>query len=80
MNAFVNLASFYAGQGDTANVEKCLRASADAAPNWFKPHWLLARVLALEGRTSEAETEARAAADRTRDVYVSQLSEQLKTR
>ncbi len=64
MNAFVNLASFYAGAGDQTNVEKSLRASVAAAPNWFKPHSLLARLFALEGRGAEAASEARAAAER----------------
>lgn len=61
MNAFLNLASFYAGQGDAANVEKSLRSAIAAAPNWYKPHALLAQVLALEGRNREAEAEALAA-------------------
>jgi O-antigen ligase len=64
MNAFVNLASFYAGAGDQANVERSLHASVAAAPNWFKPHSLLARLFALEGRNAEAAAEARAAAER----------------
>jgi len=64
MNAFVNLASFYAGEGDAVKVDHCLRSAIAVAPNWFKPHWLLAQVLALEGRKIEAEDEARAAAAR----------------
>jgi len=64
MNAFVNLASFYAGEGDQRNVEESLRASAEAAPNWFKPHSLLSRLFALEGRNAEAAAEAHAAAER----------------
>ncbi|HML16053.1 MAG TPA: O-antigen ligase family protein [Bryobacteraceae bacterium] len=64
MNAFVNLASFYAGEGDAVQVDHCLRSAIGVAPNWFKPHWLLAQVLALEGRKTEAEAEARAAAER----------------
>jgi len=64
MNAYVNLASFYAAEGDAANVERNLRASMEAAPNWFQPHRLLARVLDLEGRRREAAEEAQAAAER----------------
>ncbi|HLH38128.1 MAG TPA: O-antigen ligase family protein [Bryobacteraceae bacterium] len=62
MNALVNLASFYAGQNDAANVEKTLRAAIAAAPNWYKPHWLLSRVLSAEGRAAEARAEAQIAA------------------
>src|SRR5579875_3474733 len=62
MNALVNLASFYAGQNDAGNVEKTLRAAIAAAPNWYKPHWLLSRVLAAEGRAAEARAEAQIAA------------------
>lgn len=61
MNAFVNLASFYAGEGDAANVENNLRESIAAAPNWFKPHWLLSQVLVLEGRGVEARKETQIA-------------------
>jgi O-antigen ligase len=64
MNAFVNLAAFDAGMNDAASVERDLRAASATAPNWYKPHLLLARVLAVEGRTREAEMEAQAACDR----------------
>jgi len=40
-------------------VERCLRDAIDAAPNWFKPHWLLAQVLARTNRQNEAILEAR---------------------
>jgi len=61
-NALVNLAAFQAGRDDAEGVEKSLRGAIDAAPNWFKPHWLLAQVLDREGRSIEAESEAEAAA------------------
>jgi O-antigen ligase len=63
-NALVNLAAFYAAAGGAQEVENRLREAIAAAPNWFKPHWLLAQVLSREGRAGEAETEAVAALDR----------------
>lgn len=64
MNAFLNLASFYAGAGDVASVETSLRSAIAAAPNWYKPHRLLAQVLALEGRNAQAAGENTSATDR----------------
>jgi hypothetical protein len=61
-DAWYNLAAFDAMNGDTLNnsaaVEQDLRASIAARPNWFKPHWALARLLALEARREEAGREA----------------------
>jgi len=61
-DAWYNLAAFDAMNGDTPNdsaaVERDLRASIAARPNWFKPHWALARLLALEARREEAGREA----------------------
>ena len=62
-NAFYNLASIQAALNDPAKVESNLRLAIAAAPNWFKPHWTLARVLALAGRRTEAEAEAGRALD-----------------
>jgi hypothetical protein len=57
-NAWYNLGMFSAEQNDEAKVEISLRTSALLAPNWFKPHWALANVLALTGRGAEAKREA----------------------
>jgi tetratricopeptide (TPR) repeat protein len=62
-NAWYNLAGFYAAQNDEARVEACLRRSVDASPNWFKSHWVLAQVLLLAGRRTEALAEAARAAE-----------------
>ena len=62
-NALYNLAMFYASQNDTADTERSLRAAAEAAPNWFKPHWTLARLLALQGRRELARQQALIAMD-----------------
>jgi len=63
-NAWYNLAGLLAGNNDTAGVEHALRSAIAYAPNWFKPHWTLAQVLALTGRREEALAEARAAVAR----------------
>ncbi len=57
-SAFYNLAIFFATQNDAAGVERCLRNAIYLAPNWFKPHWTLSRLLLQEGRLKEARTEA----------------------
>jgi hypothetical protein len=62
-NAWYNLAWFYAARNDAVRVEVCLRRSANASPNWFKPHWVLAQVLLLAGRRTEALAEAARAAE-----------------
>ncbi|MGH9671851.1 MAG: hypothetical protein ACRD44_01610, partial [Bryobacteraceae bacterium] len=57
-NAWYNLATFCASRNDAVCVEQSLRETIAWAPNWFKPHWTLAQVLLLSGRTQEAEREA----------------------
>ncbi len=63
-NAWLNLAVLYGRQNDAAHAAESLRSAIAAAPNWYKPHWLLAQVLWVEGREEEACTEAALAADR----------------
>jgi len=81
-NAFVNLAAFYATENNAPGVEQSLRDAIAVAPNWFKPHWLLAQVLAREGRLAEAETEARMAVERDggNNPEVTRTWEQLRRR
>jgi len=62
-NAWFNLAEFYAAQNDFAHTEQSLRAAIACAPDWFKPHWVLARLLVMGGRIEEAQSEARRAVD-----------------
>jgi hypothetical protein len=62
-NALVNLAAFYAVDNNEVMVERCLRDAIEAAPNWFKPHWLLAQVLARAKMQNEAIFEARRAVE-----------------
>jgi tetratricopeptide (TPR) repeat protein len=63
-NAYYNVAALLAAQDDSAGAEQALRSAIAAAPNWYKPHWTLARLLALTGRDAEALVEAQAAVER----------------
>jgi O-antigen ligase len=79
-NALVNLAAFYAVENNAPMVERCLREAAQFAPNWFKSHWLLAQVLARDGRREEALREARLAVqlDGGKDPEVAQTLARLE--
>jgi len=57
-NACYNMAEFYASQNDFLHTEQSLRAAISYAPNWFKPHWMLAQVLHAARRLQDAEAEA----------------------
>jgi len=57
-NAYYSLAAFYASNNDFVHTEASLRAAISCAPNWFKPHWMLAQVLLAASRLKEAEAEA----------------------
>ena len=63
-NACYHLATLYGQFNNHREAERYLRVSAGIAPNWFKPHWMLARVLAAEGRADQARVEAAIAVDR----------------
>lgn len=67
-NAAYNLAALHAAANDLARTEASLRSAISKAPNWFKPHWMLARVLTLAGRLEEAEAAATAAVERNGNV------------
>lgn len=73
-NAWYNLAALYASGNNAAAVEQSLRASIASAPNWFKPHWILAQVLRARGKLDEAEAQAKFAAvlDNGKDREVNQ--------
>ena len=57
-NAWYNLAALFAAANDPSRTETALRNAIQYAPNWFKPHWALARLLAISGRAPEARSEA----------------------
>jgi Tfp pilus assembly protein PilF len=57
-NAWYNLAGFLSTTNSPADVERSLRESIAAAPNWYKPHWVLAQLYVLEKRLDDARREA----------------------
>jgi O-antigen ligase len=57
-NAWYNLAAFLSMTNAPADVERSLREAIQAAPNWYKPHWVLAQLLVAEQRLDEARSEA----------------------
>ncbi|MCU1339992.1 MAG: O-antigen polymerase [Bryobacterales bacterium] len=62
-NAWYNFAMLAAALNDSQTVESSLRSAISAGPDWFKPHWALARLLYSTGRTDEARREAILALD-----------------
>jgi hypothetical protein len=79
-NAFYNLATLNAAQNDLAGTERSLRSTIACAPNWFKPHWMLARVLQISRRSQEALREATLASelDAGKDPEVSRTLEEMR--
>ena len=57
-NAWYNLAVFTAATGDIAGTRRSLEEAARQSPNWFKPHWTLARLLRQTGDATHAKLEA----------------------
>ena len=57
-NAYYNLAILSALSSNGEDAEANLRLAIDWAPNWFKPHWVLARILTLRGDREAAAAEA----------------------
>jgi O-antigen ligase len=57
-NAWYHAAALYASTNDAVYAERSLRAAIAAHPHWFKPHWMLARLLRIQGRIDEARREA----------------------
>jgi tetratricopeptide (TPR) repeat protein len=68
-NAYYNLAMHCALRNDAAGVEANLREAIRWAPNWFKPHWTLAKSLKVAGRVNEAEKELAIALDLDAGVH-----------
>jgi len=60
-NAFYHLAALYASMNDRLNTERSLNGAIEAAPNWYKPHWMLAQVLLSGGEVERAREQARIA-------------------
>jgi hypothetical protein len=51
-NAFYNVALFYSATNQLDYMESALRNAMRYAPNWYKPHWLLAQLLSHTGHYS----------------------------
>ncbi|HVP45006.1 MAG TPA: O-antigen ligase family protein [Bryobacteraceae bacterium] len=81
-NAWLNLAVFYGRRNDFLHTEQSLRAAIFSAPNWFKPHWLLAQVLRAAGRLAEARVEALRAVelDGGKDPLVARTAQEMGVR
>jgi O-antigen ligase len=79
-NAWYNLAAFYASQNDFKRTVESLREAIRWAPNWFKPHWMLAQVFRAEGRLPEAAAEAAQAEelDAGRNPEVSRTGDEIR--
>ena len=79
-NAYYSLAAFHAVHNNGPGIEDSLRQAIAIAPNWYKPHWTLARTLEVAGRVDEARTEAKIAVHLNggKDPEVAATWEQLK--
>ncbi len=60
----VHLASLHVLQGKPREAQADLEAAVQAAPGWYRPRWLLAVLLAQQGRHREAAGQAAAALER----------------
>jgi hypothetical protein len=60
-NARYNLALLRIQQGDVAGGRTATESAILIAPNWYKPHWLLAEVFLSAGNTQTAGEQARIA-------------------
>jgi O-antigen ligase len=56
-NAWYNLSMFQASRNDAPAMEVALQHAVAARPNWFKPHWALARLYKMEGRRADSDRE-----------------------
>ena len=57
-NAYFQSAVLSAMGNDSAKTEESLRGAILWAPQWYKPHWYLSKLLAKTGRGQDGETEA----------------------
>jgi hypothetical protein len=70
-SAAYSLAMFHAEEGNPSKVEEALRAATIAAPQWYKPYWMLAQVLDLSGKREQAVEPIR----RARELSGNQVEE-----
>ncbi len=81
-NAWYSLATLSAAQNNEIGTHRGLIAAIQVSPNWFKPHWALARLLSQAGETQQALSEAARAAflDSNRDPEVVETLTELTAR
>jgi O-antigen ligase len=81
-NAWYSLSMLSASQNELVWTRRGLEEAISASPNWFKPHWALARFLAQSGDRKRAAEEAVRAAflDANRDSEVVETAGQLTAR
>jgi hypothetical protein len=81
-NAWYSLATLSAAQNNGIGTQRALIAAIKVSPNWFKPHWALARLLSQTGETDQALSEAARAAflDSNRDPEVVETLTELTAR
>ena len=60
-NAWYNVAAFAATSNDVGRTEAALKQAIRYSPNWYKPHWAMARLMHATGHEAEAGAEARRA-------------------
>jgi len=79
-NAWYNLAYFTAAQNDLRGTKLALDRAIQIYPNWFKPHWALARLLARanDGPLAIAEAERAASLNSNHDPEVAQTVRDLR--
>jgi O-antigen ligase len=78
-SAWYNLAEFTAAVNDLPHTRAALERARTLAPQWFKPHWMLARLQMLTGDRVHAREEAERAVslDHYKDAEVTQTRDQI---
>ena len=61
-HAYYRLALLHTSSGNHKRAREALAMAIDLAPRWYKPHWLLARVLTEQGFVDQGLREAELAA------------------
>ena len=81
-NAWYSLSMLSAAQNEPVWTRRSLEEAIQVSPNWFKPHWALARFLWQTGSRELAASEATRAAflDSNRDPEVVETASQLTAR
>jgi len=81
-DAWYNLAIFTALRNDVSGTRATLLQAIRISPNWFKPHWIFAELLARQGNFKEAAAESARAVrlDAAKNPEVTATAERLRIR